>query len=268
MTARPTPSLLSTRDLGKAYAGTGWRRGTPRTVLAGIELAVAAEECVALIGRSGSGKSTLARLLLGLERPDAGAVRFRGQDLAGLDRAGQRRFRAAVQMVLQDPLSAVNPRHDIGRIVAEPLRHLTDLPAAERVARVGAMLSLVGLDPASSGRLPGQLSGGQVQRVGLARALATRPALVVLDEAVSNLDAPLQVEILDRLAALRRQQGTAFLLVTHDVRLARRFADRVLVLEGGRIVDAAPCRPRLDLTHPAARALVDAVLPAYPEGAR
>ena len=287
MTALLT-ALLSAHGLGKAYAGTGWRRGDPRTglsdvalsdvalsdvalsdvALSDVALAVAAGECVALIGRSGSGKSTLARLLLGLERPGTGTVRFRGQDLAGLDRAGERRFRAAVQMVLQDPLSAVNPRHTVGRIVAEPLRHLTDLSAAERRARVGAMLALVGLDPMAIERLPGQLSGGQVQRVGLARALATRPALVVLDEAVSNLDAPLQVEILDRLAALRRQEGTAFLLVTHDVRLARRFADRVVVLEGGRIVDAAPCRPRLALTHPAARALLAAILPAYPEGAR
>ena len=266
MSAHPTDALLSADGLGKAYSGTGWRRGAPRTVLADVALAIAAGECVALLGRSGSGKSTLARLLLGLERPGTGTVRFRGQDLAGLDRAGLRRFRAAVQMVLQDPLSAVNPRHAVGRIVAEPLRHLTDLPAAERRARVDALLALVGLDPMAIERLPGQLSGGQVQRVGLARALATRPALVVLDEAVSNLDAPLQVEILDRLAGLRRQDGTAFLLVTHDVRLARRLADRVVVLEGGRIVDAAPCRPHLALTHPAARALIAAILPAYPAG--
>ncbi len=126
-------------------------------------------------------------------------------------------------MVLQDPLSAVNPRHKVGRAIAEPLRHLTGLSAAERRAQVHALLSLVGLDPSVIARLPSQLSGGQVQRVGLARGLATRPALVVLDEAVSNLDAPLQIEILDRLTVLRRrEQGTAFLLVTHDIRLARR----------------------------------------------
>ncbi|KMO20167.1 ATP-binding cassette domain-containing protein [Methylobacterium platani] len=257
-------AVLTAVGLGKAYPGAGWRRGAPRTVLDGIDLAIAEGECVALIGRSGSGKSTLARLLLGLEAPDRGTVLFRGQSLAGLDRAGQKRFRAAVQMVLQDPLSAVNPRHAVGRILAEPLRHLTDLPAAAHPARVADLLDGVGLDPDLAGRLPGQLSGGQVQRVGLARALATRPALVVLDEAVSNLDAPRQVEILDRLAALRRRHGTAFLLVTHDVRLARRFADRVVVLGEGRIVDAAPCRPALVLTHPAARELVDAVLPAEP----
>ena len=260
-------ALLSARGLGKAYPGTSYpgpgRRGV-RPVLTGIDLDLGEGECVALIGRSGSGKSTLARLLLGLEEADAGTVRFRGAALAGLDRAGRRAFRAAVQMVLQDPLSAVNPRHGVGRILAEPLRHLTDLPIPARQARVDQLLAMVGLDPASAGRLPGQLSGGQVQRVGLARALATRPALVVLDEAVSNLDAPRQVEILDRLAGLRRAHGTAFLLITHDVRLARRFADRVVVLSEGRIVDAAPCRPGLALSHPAARELVGAVLPASP----
>lgn len=260
-------ALLAARGLGKAYPGPVWRKAAPRTVLASIDLTLAEGECVALIGRSGSGKSTLARLLLGLEPAGEGAVLFRGSPLTELDRAGRTAFRAAIQMVLQDPLSAVNPRHSVGRILAEPLRHLTDLRAPARATRIAELLDLVGLDPASAGRLPGQLSGGQVQRVGLARALATRPALVVLDEAVSNLDAPRQVEILDRLGALRRRHGTAFLLVTHDVRLARRFADRVVVLSQGRIVDESPCRPALALTHPAARELIDAVLPVAPAGA-
>ncbi|TNC16209.1 ATP-binding cassette domain-containing protein [Methylobacterium terricola] len=259
-------ALLAAQGLGKAYAQGGWRRVPPRPVLAGIDLAIAAGECVALIGRSGSGKSTLARLLMGLEAPDEGTVLFRGAPLAGLDRGGLTTFRAAIQMVLQDPLSAVNPRHRVGRILAEPLRHLTDLPPASRAARVAKLLEMVGLDPEAESRLPGQLSGGQVQRIGLARALATRPALVILDEAVSNLDAPRQVDILDRLADLRRRHGTAFLLVTHDIRLARRFADRVVVLSEGRIVDAAPCRPGLALSHPAARELLDAVLPSGPGG--
>ncbi len=262
-------ALLTAEGLGKTYPGAGWRKAA-RPVLAGIDLALAVGECVALIGRSGSGKSTLARLLLGLEDADDGTVRFRGAPLGTLDRDGRRAFRAAVQMVLQDPLSAVNPRHSIGRIVAEPLRHLTGLSGPEREARAAEVLDMVGLDPAEAGRLPGQLSGGQVQRVGLARALATRPALVVLDEAISNLDAPRQVDILDRLSDLRRRHGTAFLLVTHDVRLARRFADRVVVLSEGRIVDMSACRSGLGrtcltLSHPAACALVDAVLPATPK---
>jgi nickel transport system ATP-binding protein len=257
-------SLLAARGLGKAYARAGWRRGAPRTVLAGIDLAIGEGESVALIGRSGSGKSTLARLLMGLEAPDEGAVLFRGTPLDGLDRDGLKAFRAAIQMVLQDPLSAVNPRHTVGRILAEPLRHLTDLSPAARQARITDLLDAIGLDADAAGRLPGQLSGGQVQRIGLARSLATRPALVILDEAVSNLDAPRQLDLLDRLAALRRQDGTAFLLVTHDIRLARRFADRVVVLSEGRIVDASACRPALALSHPAARELLDAVLPMAP----
>ncbi len=137
-------ALLSAHGLGKVYAGTGWRPGTPRPVLADVEFAIEDGECVALIGRSGSGKSTLARLLLGLERPSAGVVRFRGLGLAGLDDAGTASFQVGGSDGSPGPALAVNPRHKIGRTIAEPLRHLTGLSAAARASPVHALLSLVG----------------------------------------------------------------------------------------------------------------------------
>ena len=261
--------LLAAEGVQRAYGGAGLRGRGARRVLEDVDLVIEEGACVALLGASGSGKSTLARLLLGLERPDAGHVRYRGTALPDLTTAARRGFRAAVQAVLQDPFAALNPRHTIGRSVTEPLRHLTRLGPAERAERVDTLLTTVGLDPAWRDRMPGQVSGGQAQRVCIARALASDPTLVILDEAVSNLDVPLQLAILDHLAGLRRERGTAFLLITHDVRLARRFADRIVVMDAGRIVDDVAAHGALRFTHPAARALMAAVLPGQPgRGAR
>ncbi|AWK89625.1 nickel import ATP-binding protein NikE [Azospirillum thermophilum] len=261
--------LLAAEAVEKRYAGQGAFGGGPaKTVLRGVSLSVREGESVALLGASGSGKSTLARLMLGLERPDGGTVRCLGRPIDGLDAAGRRAFRRSVQAVFQDPLGAVNPRHRIGRIVAEPLRHLTDLDAPGRAARVADLLRLVGLAPEDAGRLPGSLSGGQVQRVCIARALAPEPRLILLDEAVSNLDLVLQIQIMELLAGLRDRLGTAFLFITHDVRLVRRFCSRVAVLHDGELVEDRPVRSPLVFDHPAARALLGAVLPATPEAAR
>lgn len=256
-------SLIATEGIGKSYsAGPLLGRQVAKTVLRDIDLAIAPGECVGLLGRSGCGKSTLARLMLGIERPDAGRILFRGQDIAGLDRAARRQFRAGVQLVFQDSIGAVDPRHAIARTVSEPLRHLTGLGKTARAARVAELLALVGLDPGDAGKLPGQMSGGQLQRVCIARALAPRPQLIVLDEAVSNLDLVLQLQVLDLLAALRRQLGTAFLFITHDLRLTRRLCDRVLVMDEGRIVEEA--KVFSELRHPASQVLTAAVLPARP----
>lgn len=257
--------LLAAEAVKKRYGGQGTFAAAPaKTVLRDVSLAVREGESVALLGASGSGKSTLARLMLGLERPDGGAVRCLGRPIDRLDAAGRRSFRRTVQAVFQDPLGAVNPRHRIGRIVAEPLRHLTDLDARGREARVAELLRMVGLEPEDAERLPGSLSGGQVQRVCIARALAPQPRLILLDEAVSNLDLVLQIQILDLLAGLRERLGTAFLFITHDVRLVRRFCDRVAVLHDGELVEDRPVGPSLTFNHPVARALLDAVLPAAP----
>lgn len=257
--------LLAADAVGKSYGAAGLIGRTPvKRVLDGVSLAVAEGETVALLGGSGSGKSTLARLMLGLERPDRGAVRFRGRPLDGLDAAGRLDFRRSVQAVFQDPLGAVNPRHTVGRIVAEPLRHLTDLSASERTERVAELLRMVGLTCDDAGKRPGQMSGGQVQRVCIARALAPEPRLIVLDEAVSNLDLVLQIQTLDLLAALRDRLGTAFLFITHDLRLVRRFCTRVVVLHDGVLVEERPVDDRLTFAHPEACRMHDAMLPARP----
>lgn len=256
-------SLIAAAAVGKSYHSGAWfAAAPPKTVLRDVDLAIASGECVGLLGRSGCGKSTLARLLLGLEPPDSGRVVFRGRDIVGLGGEQRRDFRRAVQLVFQDSIGAVDPRHTIGRTLSEPLRHLTGLDRGARTARVAELLALVGLDRRDADKLPGQMSGGQLQRVCIARALASKPELVVLDEAVSNLDLVLQLQILDLLTQLRRQLGTAFLFITHDLRLTRRLCDRVLVMEEGRIVEEA--KTVAGLRDPASRALKDAVLPALP----
>jgi nickel transport system ATP-binding protein len=265
-------TLLAAEGIGMAYRSSSFAGGPARCVLRDVDLAIREGESVGLLGESGSGKSTLARLLLGLEAPGAGRVLFRGHPLPPPSSPACREFRRCVQAVFQDPPGAVNPRHTVGRIVAEPLRHLTGLDRAGRTARVAELLGLVGLAPEDAAKLPGEMSGGQLQRVCIARALAPDPGLVILDEAVSNLDLVLQVRILDLLADLRRRLGTAYLLITHDPRLVRRFCDRAAVLQDGRIVEDRPVPqrhgPGFGFEHPAARRLQDAVLPPRPAGRR
>lgn len=258
--------LLSALGLAKSYHRHSLLRShPPRQVLSDINLDVEIGESLAILGRSGSGKSTLIRQLLGLERPSAGTVRFEGHDLLHLLPKQMREFRCAVQMVFQDSVGAVNPRHQVGRIIAEPLRHLSSLTVAQQQARVAELLSSVGIDPADATKFPGQMSGGQLQRVCIARALATDPRLLVLDEAVSNLDILLQGEIIDLIRQLRKKTGMAVIFITHDLRLVRLLCERVVVLKAGQIVEMCPVDHRLDLTSAEGRALQEAVLPAMPD---
>ncbi|MGE4247867.1 MAG: nickel import ATP-binding protein NikE [Parvibaculaceae bacterium] len=262
-------SLIAAEAVRKTYRSAALLGGPPpKTVLRDVGLTIAPGECVGLLGRSGCGKSTLARLLLGLERPDSGQVTFRGQDVARLDRDGRRAFRKTVQIVFQDAISAVNPRHTVARIIEEPLRHLTELDGNARQARVAELLAVVGLHRDDAEKLPGQMSGGQLQRVSIARALAPKPDLIVLDEAVSNLDLVLQLQIVDMLSMLRRQSGAAFLFITHDLRLARRLCDRLIVMDGGAIVEEVEVAGFSAFRHAAAQALSAAVLPAHPRKGR
>lgn len=265
-TALPRPeTLIAANAVSKSYPPHGLGRSEPRQVLSDVSLAIAPGDCLGLIGRSGSGKSTLSRLLMGFERPTSGEITFRGRALAGLSRAERRSFRQQVQIVFQDSVGAVDPRQRIGQAIEEPLRFLTGLDAHGRAARVAEVLDMVGLPQTTAGRLPGQLSGGQLQRVCIARALAPRPQLILLDEAVSNLDLTLQVQVLDMLAGFRRDLGTSFIFVTHDLRLVRRFCNRVAVLADGVIVETRPVSAApIAFDHPAARALQAAILPARP----
>ncbi len=258
-------SLLSARNVSRIYRRVSLVGASkPTLVLNDVSLDIAHGETVALLGRSGCGKSTLARLLLGLERPDSGEILFERRSLVSLPKAERPGFRRAVQMVFQDSVGAVDPRATIGAIIAEPLRHLLDLDGEALRARVADLLDKVGLDPRDAGKLPAQMSGGQLQRVCLARAFAPEPKLIVLDEAVSNLDLHLQIQMIALFERLREETGTAYLFVTHDIRLVERFCTRVLVMDEGRMVEEAPVTRPLALQSPAGRALREAVLPAYP----
>jgi peptide/nickel transport system ATP-binding protein len=219
----------------------------------GVSLAIQPGEVVALVGGSGSGKTTLGRALLRLAPISGGAVLFRGRDVTRAGGAALLPLRLACQVVFQDPYSSLDPRMRVRDIVAEPLRLPAGLPRADRLGRAEAMLSEVGLDGLGD-RYPHALSGGQRQRVAIARALVRDPAFVVADEAVSALDATVRKQVLALLAELQRRRGFACLFVTHDLGVVEEIADRVLVMQQGRIVeegarDAVLDRPQHDYTR-------------------
>ncbi len=203
-----------------------------------VDLAVAPGEIVGLVGESGAGKSTLGRLILGLERPDAGEVRLDGSDLARLTAKRLRHARRRMHLILQDPYESLHPGMRVGSIVAEPLA-IARVARADRDERVRVALDEVDLSPADQylPRFPHELSGGQRQRVAMARALVGRPCVVLADEPTSMLDASLRSGILEVLLAMRGRIGSAFVFITHDLALARYVSDRIAVMKDGSIVE-------------------------------
>jgi oligopeptide/dipeptide ABC transporter ATP-binding protein len=205
----------------------------------GVDLDLRPGETLALVGESGCGKSTLARLLLRLEEPTRGAVRFGGTDLWQMDAARVRNFRREVQLVFQDPYASLNPRMRVGSIVGEGLEIHRIGTRSDRRRRVRDLLEQVGLSPEAASGYPHEFSGGQRQRIGIARALAVGPRVVVADEPVSALDVSVQAQILNLLQELKETQGLTYLLISHDLRVVRHVADRVAVMYLGRIVELA-----------------------------
>ena len=262
--ARLQAPLLDIRGL-KVYfpirEGAVFRRqvGTVRAV-DGVDLSVAARETVALVGESGSGKTTLARTVLGIHRPVKGRIRLDDVELSSLRGATLRRTRRQMQMIFQDPYSSLHPRMPVSQIVSEPLEIHRIGSKKERRARVEELLSLVGLKPEHAVRYPHQLSGGERQRVGIARALALNPDLVVADEPVSSLDVSIQAQILNLLRRLQEDLGLAYLLITHDLSVVRQIAHRVAVMYLGRIVELGSSHAVFDTPlHPYTVALLSAV---------
>lgn len=239
-----TDTLLDVSDLTVAYD----RR---RPVLADVALRVAPGEIAGIVGETGSGKTTLARAVVGLVPASSGRIAFEGTDLAALKGRALRDFRrdGRLQFVFQDPLRALDPDLDVRAIVAEPLAVSGAVAKSEHADRAARALADVGLDPALADRRPAQLSGGQRQRVLLARALVTRPALLIADEPVSALDAATRDHVLGLLAGLRERSDTAVLVITHDLASLAGIADRVAVLRHGRIVEDGPVGQVLE--HPA-----------------
>jgi len=235
------PPLLEIEALSKTFTQRqGWFR-PPRQVVAAdaISLTLAAGETVAVVGESGSGKSTLGQMILRLTEPDSGRVIFEGQDFLALRGEALRAARRRIQIVFQDPFSALNPRQRVGDAIARgPMAY--GVPKEQAMAEARALLDRVGLQASAAHRFPHEFSGGQRQRICIARALALKPCILVADEAVSALDVSVQARVLDLLAELRAEYNLAMLFITHDLRIAAQIADRVAVMQRGRIVEAGP----------------------------
>lgn len=250
-------AVIEARALGKTF-GSG-RRAVH--AVQGVDLSVAAGEALGIVGESGCGKTTTARMLLRLEEPTAGQVIFDGLDITHLRSRALLPFRARAQLVFQNPFDALNPRFTIRRTLAEPLRNF-GIPEAEHAARIDAVMARVRLTPAAAwlDRFPHELSGGQLQRVVLARALIPGPTLIVADEPVSMLDVSVRAGILNLLRAARDELGLAAIYISHDLALIRYVCERTVVMYLGRIVEEGPiaaliAKPR----HPYTAALVAAV---------
>jgi oligopeptide transport system ATP-binding protein len=257
--------LLDVRDLKVHFpvrlAGRPRGRHTVLKALDGASFSLAPGETLGVVGESGSGKSTLARALLGLLRPTGGEVVWLGRPIQGLGTKAMRPLRQNMQMVFQDPLAALDPRMTAGAIIGEPLdTFMPSLSRAEIRARVEDTMAKVGLSPLMINRYPHEFSGGQCQRIGIARAVILNPRLVVCDEPLSALDVSIQAQIVNLLMRLQRELGLALIVISHDLAIVRHISHRVLVLYLGRVMELAS-RDELyaDPRHPYTRALMAAV---------
>ena len=267
--------LVAVRDLVVDYPGRqGFlRRSAGKRALHGISLEVKPGEVVAVVGGSGSGKTTLGQSIAGLVQPSGGAILFNGKSVLGkpIDRsdAAYWDYRLNCQMVFQDPYSSLDPRMTIRQLVAEPLRLGEPMSAAARRARVGEVLAEVGLGEDFAERYPHELSGGQRQRVAIARAVVRRPSFVIADEPVSALDVTVRAQVLELFDDLQKKHGFSCLFISHDLGVVEQVADRVVVMQDGRIVEQGT-RDQIfdDPKHAYTRKLLAAVprLQATPEG--
>ena len=260
---------LVLRDVVVTYA-RGGANGAPLTAVNGVSLTLAPGEIVGLVGESGCGKSTLGRAILSLVPLAGGAIHWQGRRIDTLPRRAFRAIRAELQLVFQDPNACLDPRMTIAESVAEPLRALAPgLAADARAERVNGILDEVGLSASLTDRYPHQLSGGQLQRAVIARALVVGPRLVVCDEPVSALDVSIQGQIVNLIARIRRERGLACLFITHNLAVVASLAERVLVMYRGRIVESAARQALLGAPlHPYTRLLIDSVPDADPVRAR
>lgn len=238
MTDRNNTALLRVENLGKRYeSGALARAGKKIPALAGVSFSIHAGETLALVGESGSGKSTLALCVACLERPTSGEIWFEGCNIAELSEAEQRRIRPRIQLVFQDPANSLNPRWTAMEIVSEPFIVQRRLDANERREKVHALLERVGIGSERAGHRPDEFSGGQRQRLAIARALALEPKLLILDEALSALDLSVQAQIANLLIELQASLKLTILFITHDLAMAAHLADEIAVMERGEVVE-------------------------------
>ena len=259
--------VLEGYDLTRDYSQTRGLFGKSATVhaLAGVSFQLEAGKTLAVVGESGSGKSTLARLVTLIEPPTAGTLLIDGKDVTDASAAERHALRQRIQMVFQNPYGSLNPRQRVGKALEEPLLVHTKLTPAERTATARAMMARVGLRPEYYDRYPHMFSGGQRQRIAIARALMLKPPILVLDEPVSALDVSIRAQVLNLLAELQEELGTAYLFISHDLSVVRHIADRVMVMYLGRSAEIAT-RDAIfkSARHPYTRALLSATPTADP----
>jgi oligopeptide/dipeptide ABC transporter ATP-binding protein len=265
-------AILEVTNLRKHYTSTRGlfsRKSAPVKAVDDVSFSIAPGEVLGLVGESGSGKSTVGRTVLRLHEPTSGTIRFRGEDITKAPAGRMRELRREMQIVFQDPFGSLNPRSRVSEIIGEALDLLGPLPRDQKRDRVVDLLQQVGLSGDHLRRFPHEFSGGQRQRLGIARALAVRPKLIVADEPVAALDVSIQAQIMNLLVDLQREIGVAMLFISHDLGLVEFIADRVMVMYLGRIVEVAPARdiyanPR----HPYTKALLSAAPVADPRLAK
>ncbi|MGH8461808.1 MAG: ABC transporter ATP-binding protein [Stenotrophobium sp.] len=264
MSESPRTPLLAVRRLQVQYRVAGrwpWSRSGTLRAVEELNFNLHAGETLGIVGESGCGKSTLARALIGLQAVHSGSIQYGGRDITHLDKAAWRPLRREIQMVFQDPLASLDPRMSIGRIIAEPLESLCpELNRDARNARVIETMHSVGLSAELINRYPHEFSGGQCQRVGIARALVLRPKIMICDEPVSALDVSVQAQIVNLLAELRRKYGLAMIFIAHDLAVVRHLSQRVLVMYLGRMMEQADCETLFrEPAHPYTKALLSAI---------
>ncbi|WP_307815426.1 dipeptide ABC transporter ATP-binding protein [Streptomyces sp. 7-21] len=272
--APPAEPVLSVRGLVKHFPltqGILFRRqiGAVQAV-DGVDFDLYPGQTLGLVGESGCGKSTVAKLLLSLERPTAGHIFYKGEDISRLSGRALRAVRRNVQMVFQDPYTSLNPRMTVGDIIGEPFEiHPEAAPKGDRRRRVRELLDVVGLNPEYINRYPHQFSGGQRQRIGIARGLALNPEVIVADEPVSALDVSVQAQVINLMERLQDEFGLAYAFIAHDLSVVRHISDRIAVMYLGRVVETGTDTEIYEHpTHPYTQALLSAVPVPDPEASR
>jgi peptide/nickel transport system ATP-binding protein/oligopeptide transport system ATP-binding protein len=264
--------LLDVKDLTKHYrVSRGGLLGAKATLKAvdGVSFSMAEGETLGLVGESGSGKSTIGQMLLLLTPHTSGSVHFDGQDLHALQKDYRAKLMGKIQAVFQDPYDCLNPKMRVGDIVAEPLRNLGRLSAAEIDRQVAAVIEKVGLRPSDLRKFPHQFSGGQRQRIGIARAISVKPRFIVMDEPVSALDVSVQAQVINLLRDIQRDDGVAYLFISHNLAVVEHLSHRIAILYLGRIVEVLHSENlNAQAAHPYTLSLIDAIPVPDPERVR
>ncbi|MFB4194982.1 ABC transporter ATP-binding protein [Streptomyces carpaticus] len=266
-----TEALLEVRDLVKHFPLTQGilfqRQVGAVQAVDGVSFTLAPGETLGVVGESGCGKSTVAKLVMSLEKPTAGEIFYKGEDITRLSGRALKAVRRNIQMVFQDPYTSLNPRMTVGDIIGEPYEiHPEAAPKGDRRRRVRELLDVVGLNPEYINRYPHQFSGGQRQRIGIARGLALNPEIIVADEPVSALDVSVQAQVVNLLDRLQNEFGLSYIVIAHDLSIVRHISDRIAVMYLGKIVETGTETQIYDHpTHPYTQALLSAVPVPDPE---